>query len=415
MDIQGLQFIDTATADAFALANQSNLLVSARDGEVFVLTNANSDAAPGVYVYTTTDSSGFAQLGNPAMFKGAWASGNYIVNDIVTHSGVTYICKAPVTSADSTPDAATTKWSVLVAQSASSFSGLSGKPTTIAGYGITDAYTKTEIDTAVATTTPAFTSITGKPTTLSGYGITDAAPKASPTFTGTVTVPTPSNSTDAVTKAYVDSAVASGGSVAFTSITGKPTTLSGYVITDAATTTALALKANLVSPTFTGTVTVPSPVNATDATTKTYVDTALALKANLAGPTFTGTTTAAALTVTGATVGFPYDIAFSVFGVPANAATLARFVAVRAFTIPANLSGTYAKSATASTGSTALTIAKNGTTVATITFASAGTTGTFSTQAVISFVAGDILTVTGPATADTTWGNAEITLAATTA
>lgn len=35
--------------------------------------------------------------------------------------------------------------------------------------------------------------------------ISGAAPLASPTFTGTVTVPTPSNSTDAATKGYVDS------------------------------------------------------------------------------------------------------------------------------------------------------------------------------------------------------------------
>ena len=34
------------------------------------------------------------------------------------------------------------------------------------------------------------------------------APLASPTFTGTVTVPTPSNGTDAVTKAYADNLVA---------------------------------------------------------------------------------------------------------------------------------------------------------------------------------------------------------------
>ncbi len=36
--------------------------------------------------------------------------------------------------------------------------------------------------------------------------------------------------------------------------------------------TALDLKANLASPTFTGTVTVPTPTNATDASTKAYVD-----------------------------------------------------------------------------------------------------------------------------------------------
>jgi hypothetical protein len=35
--------------------------------------------------------------------------------------------------------------------------------------------------------------------------VSGAAPLASPTFTGTVTVPTPSNSTDAATKGYVDS------------------------------------------------------------------------------------------------------------------------------------------------------------------------------------------------------------------
>ena len=44
---------------------------------------------------------------------------------------------------------------------ASSWSELTGKPTTIAGYGITDAFDG------------AFASLTSKPTTLSGYGITD--------------------------------------------------------------------------------------------------------------------------------------------------------------------------------------------------------------------------------------------------
>lgn len=43
---------------------------------------------------------------------------------------------------------------------------------------------------------------------------TSKAPLASPTFTGTVTVPTPTNSTDAATKGYVDTEIAgvsSGG------------------------------------------------------------------------------------------------------------------------------------------------------------------------------------------------------------
>ena len=69
------------------------------------------------------------------------------------------------------------------------WSAIAGKPTTIAGYGITDAYTKTEVDTALEnyytktaadarysqlSHTHTFSSITSKPTTLSGYGITDA-------------------------------------------------------------------------------------------------------------------------------------------------------------------------------------------------------------------------------------------------
>ena len=65
------------------------------------------------------------------------------------------------------------------------FSSLTGTPTTIAGYGITDAFDG------------AFSSLTGTPTTISGYGITDA-------FDG-----------------------------AFGSLTGTPTTISGYGITDA--------------------------------------------------------------------------------------------------------------------------------------------------------------------------------------
>ena len=128
------------------------------------------------------------------------------------------------------------------------WSNLSGVPTTVSGYGITDAYTKGEVDTLVSTSeqgikfsvadiaarnalvaeandlcvvqsdrivysydgsnwssffaldgihTHAFSSLSSKPTTISGYGITDA-------FDG-----------------------------AFSSLSSKPTTISGYGITDA--------------------------------------------------------------------------------------------------------------------------------------------------------------------------------------
>ena len=70
---------------------------------------------------------------------------------------------------------------------------ITSKPTTLAGYGITDG--------ALSTHTHTFASLTSKPTTLSGYGITDGALS---THTHT-----------------------------FASLTSKPTTLSGYGITDA--------------------------------------------------------------------------------------------------------------------------------------------------------------------------------------
>ena len=49
------------------------------------------------------------------------------------------------------------------------WSTLTGTPTTISGYGITDAYTKTEVDNH----TWDWSAITSEPTTLAGYGITD--------------------------------------------------------------------------------------------------------------------------------------------------------------------------------------------------------------------------------------------------
>ena len=86
----------------------------------------------------------------------------------------------------------------LTSVPAQSFASLTGKPTTIAGYGITDGYADSDADARIVaagsanwntafgwgdhstagylTSVPAqsFASLTGKPTTLAGYGITDA-------------------------------------------------------------------------------------------------------------------------------------------------------------------------------------------------------------------------------------------------
>ncbi len=64
------------------------------------------------------------------------------------------------------------------------WTGVTGKPTTLSGYGITDAYSSTNPSGYITSTgsisgnaatasAVAWTGVTGKPTTLSGYGITD--------------------------------------------------------------------------------------------------------------------------------------------------------------------------------------------------------------------------------------------------
>jgi hypothetical protein len=91
--------------------------------------------------------------------------------------------------------------------------------------------------------------------------IDSKAPIASPTFTGTVTIPTGASITAPTGLVKGDVGL---GSVDNTADTAKPVSTAQQ--------TALDLKANLASPTFTGTVTVPTPTNGTDAATKTYAD-----------------------------------------------------------------------------------------------------------------------------------------------
>ena len=99
--------------------------------------------------------------------------------------------------------------------------GKADKATTLTGYGITDAYTKTEttaaIDTAKTELTTAIGKKADKATTLTGYGITDA-------YTKTET-------TAAIDTAKTELTTAIGKKA------DKATTLTGYGITDAYTKT----------------------------------------------------------------------------------------------------------------------------------------------------------------------------------
>ena len=81
------------------------------------------------------------------------------------------------------------------------------------------------VETSSASTNPSslsitgfdgtFTGLTGIPTTISGYGITDAASLTSPIFTGTPTAPTAAggnSTTQLATTAFVQQELTSGGS-----------------------------------------------------------------------------------------------------------------------------------------------------------------------------------------------------------
>ncbi|MDO4952719.1 MAG: hypothetical protein Q4E34_02700, partial [Synergistaceae bacterium] len=128
------------------------------------------------------------------------------------------------------------------------------KATTLSGYGIADAYTKTVADAKFA----------GNATTLSGYGIADAYTKtaADAKFAGKATTLAGYGITDAYTTEAADAKFA-----------GKATTLSGYGIADAYTKTAADAK-------FAGKATTLAGYGITDAYTKAETETKLGQKAS---------------------------------------------------------------------------------------------------------------------------------------
>ena len=126
------------------------------------------------------------------------------------------------------------------------FADLTSKPTTLAGYGITDgattSYVTTQITNLVDSAPSALNTLNELAAALNDdanfsttvtNSLATKAPLASPTLTGTPAAPTASsgtNTTQIATTAFVQANKFSG---AFTALTGKPTTIAGYGITDA--------------------------------------------------------------------------------------------------------------------------------------------------------------------------------------
>ena len=106
-----------------------------------------------------------------------------------------------------------------------------------------------------------------------------------------------------------------------------------------------------------------------------------------------------------------YDIAGFISGVPTNSQVILRLPMIRAMTFSVNLALSRASAGTAATASTTFNIAKNGTNFGTMVFAIGGTTASFVAATPPAFAAGDVLTVTGPASADATLANIGFILA----
>lgn len=106
----------------------------------------------------------------------------------------------------------------------------------------------------------------------------------------------------------------------------------------------------------------------------------------------------------------PYDVAVSIANLTTNAEDILFFVFPRPATLPAGATGSQAKAAAAATGATTYTVRKNGGSIGTIDFAASGTVGTFNGFGTTNFVAGDVLSITGPATADATLADLAITI-----
>ena len=245
-----------------------------------------------------------------------------LANGDVWHNSTTLKLRARVNGVSqsiATEDYVDTADALKANLASPTFTGVPTAPTATAGTNTTQIATTAFVQAAVsAGSGAAWGSITG---TLSSQtdlqSALDAklststaastyAPIASPTFTGTVTIPSGASISGYATTA----SLSSYAPLASPALTGTPTSTTAAVDTNTtqiATTayvvgqgylksaTASSTYAPLASPTFTGTPAAPTASAGTSTTqlaTTAFVTTADNLKANLASPAFTGTPTA---------------------------------------------------------------------------------------------------------------------------
>jgi hypothetical protein len=180
--------------------------------------------------------------------------------------------------------------------------------------------------------------------------------------------------------------------------------------------------ASLASPNFSGTPTAPTATAGTSTTqlaTTAFVTSAITA-ANAGVSSFNGRTGAVSLTNSDVinSIGYIplgpgskyYDVVGGALGPIVASQLLAQFVSGRTVNFPAGLTNSQAYAAVAPTAAVALTIVANGTSVGTINFAAGAHTGTFTAASAFGVTAGQLITVTAPATADSTFATVSFTI-----
>jgi hypothetical protein len=105
-----------------------------------------------------------------------------------------------------------------------------------------------------------------------------------------------------------------------------------------------------------------------------------------------------------------YDIAFYCPDVFGASEVCLELNVVRAFTLPASLTGSIAKLDVAATATTTFTITRNGSSIGSIAFAAGSQSGTFTFTTAVTFAAADVIEVVAPASPDVTAAGLSVTL-----
>jgi hypothetical protein len=109
----------------------------------------------------------------------------------------------------------------------------------------------------------------------------------------------------------------------------------------------------------------------------------------------------------------PYDVGFSVTGLPTDGAECLHFVAARAIDFPDNFSGAYGHCGVNPTATASFDLKKNGVSIGSISINTSGVFTFNTTGAGTSLAAGDRLTVHAPSPQDATLSDVGVTFAGT--